>query len=238
MRSSVRLLPLLLVAAPAAAHVAPSPSVNNRYLKATLLPGEVRLAYTVFLGDRPGAAARRAMDADGDGRIDDAEARAFGARILEQVAPGLDVNVDGRAARGWRVADVGLGTATVAGGALSVDLTLTVPYPDPAAAEHTLRLDDHVQLPDPGEGEVLVEESPGVRALESHLADAAGGVELRFPFQGNPAGPGEREVVVRLGVDAELRAAPARRAPWIAGGVLGAALLALLALRIYRKVYG
>jgi hypothetical protein len=238
----MRLLPPILVvlaAAPAAAHVAPSPNANNRYLKATLLPGEVRLAYTLFFGDRPGAAARRRMDTDGSGRIDDAEAAAFGAQILEQLAAGIDVTVDDQPARGWRVTDVGLGTPSATGGALSVDLALAVPYPDPAAAEHRLRLDDHVQVPDAGEGEVLIEESPGVRVLESHLGDERGGIELRFPFLGNPGARGEREVVVRLAADAELRPArAARRAPWIAGGAVALALLGLLGLRIYRKVYG
>ena len=37
------------LAAPAAAHVAPSPDVNNRYLKATLLPDRLRLQLTAPL---------------------------------------------------------------------------------------------------------------------------------------------------------------------------------------------
>jgi hypothetical protein len=240
----MRLLPalaLVCAATPAAAHVAPSPNVNNRYLKATLLPGEVRLAFTLFLGDRPGAAARRRMDADGNGRIDDAEAKSFGARTLAEIAPGLHVVLDGRPADGWQVADVGLGLASATGGAVSVDLALVVPYADPQAAEHTLRLDDGVQLADPGEGELLVEESPGVRVLESHLADERGGVEIRFPFMGNPGAPGERAVDVRFAVDPALRPAPARRTPWLAGVAVGAALLVLLGRlgrRLYRKVYG
>ena len=70
-------------------HQMPSPDANNRYIKVTLLPGSVRVAYTVFFGDLPGAAERRRLDADRNGAIDDAEAKAFGGRLLSEVAPAV-----------------------------------------------------------------------------------------------------------------------------------------------------
>src|SRR5262249_10615915 len=115
----MRSLPVLfaLLASPALAHVAPSGDANNRYLKATLLPTEVRVTFTMFFGERPGVIERRRVDKNGDGRIDEAEARALGERVLGELAPGLSVTVDGRAATGWKVADVGLGTPTTGAGA-------------------------------------------------------------------------------------------------------------------------
>jgi hypothetical protein len=231
-------LPLFLVslAATAAAHVAPSPNVNNRYLKVTLLPGEVRLGFTLFFGDRPGSALRRGMDANGDGTIDEAEAAAFGAARLAELAGALDVTVDDRPARGWRVTDVGLGVASASAGALSLDLGLTVAYADPSAAEHRLGIHDRTEIADPGEGEIFVEESPGVRVVESHLAGARDGVELRFPYTGNGA-PDERAVLVRFSVDPALRPARPSRAAWLIGGAVLVALLFAAGLG-YRKVYG
>src|SRR5215470_618220 len=215
-----------LIAAPALAHVAPSGDSNNRYLKATLLPTEVRVTFTIFFGERPGVIERRRVDKDGDGRIDAAEARTLGERTLAELAPGLFVTVDGRAATGWKVADVGLGTPTTGGGALSVDLALAAPYPDPRAAEHTLLLEDATEVPLPGESETRVEESPGVRVAECHLASAADGIQLIFPFTGNPPGRGAREVRARFTVDADLLSRPPaqpRAWPWV---LVGAALLA------------
>src|SRR5580765_7320368 len=91
-------LAITLAARYAVAHVAPSMDDNNRYLKLTPLGDRVRLAYTVYLGEVPGAAARREFDADRDGAISDPEAQAFGARLAEQVRPALAITVDGAAA--------------------------------------------------------------------------------------------------------------------------------------------
>jgi hypothetical protein len=203
---------LLVAPAAAAAHVAPSPDANNRYLRATLLPGEVRTGFTIFFGDRPGAEERRRMDANGDGRIDAAEAAAFGLRVRDRLAPGLAVTVDGRTATGWSVADVGLGIDAVAAGALSVDLALVVPYDDPRAAEHSLHLADDLEVDRPGEGEIRVEESPGVRTI--------GNADLALPFIGNPSARGERAIDVRFAVDPALRPPPAHRVVWLAGPAL------------------
>ena len=229
-----------LIASPALAHVAPSGDSNNRYLKATLLPTEVRVTFTIFFGERPGVIERRRVDKDGDGRIDEAEARTLGERTLGELAPGLFVTVDGRPAAGWKVADVGLGTPTTGGGALSVDLALAAPYPDPRAAEHTLVLEDATEVALPGESETRVEESPGVRVAECHLANAAGGIELRFPFTGNPPGRGAREVRAKFTVDTDLLPRPPPRPrlwPWavLAGAALVAAAVALWRRRISER---
>lgn len=233
----MRSLPVLVVlfASAALGHVAPSGDSNNRYLKATLLPTEVRVTFTMFFGERPGVIERRRVDQNGDGRIDEAEARALGERVLGELAPGLFVTVDGRPASGWKVADVGLGTPTTGGGALSVDLALAAPYPDPGTAEHTLVLEDATEVPLPGESETRVEESPGVRVAQCHLAAAAGGIELRFPFTGNPAGRGAREVRARFTVDADLRPHPPARPhlwPW---AILAGAALVVAAVVVRRR---
>src|SRR6476659_5617187 len=88
-------LALTLAAVQAAAHVAPSVDDNNRYLKLTPLGDRVRLAYTVFYGEVPGAAMRQQLDANRDGTIDDAESSAFGEKLAAEVAASIDVTVDG-----------------------------------------------------------------------------------------------------------------------------------------------
>src|SRR6476659_7409472 len=87
-------LALTLAAVQASAHVAPAVGDNNRYLKLTPLGDRVRLAYTVFYGEIPGAGMRGAIDANHDGAIDDRESQAFGARLAAEIARAVEVTVD------------------------------------------------------------------------------------------------------------------------------------------------
>src|SRR5688500_15851927 len=120
MRLSLVLV-LALVAATASAHVAPSVADNNRYIKVTPLGDRVRLAYTVFYGQVPGAKLRRAIDTGRDGAIDDAESRVFGERVAREIAAALEVTVDGaRRPVAWSQVVVGMGTPSTTAGAFSI----------------------------------------------------------------------------------------------------------------------
>src|SRR5687767_15071206 len=121
-RSSIVVLLSAAAAAPALAHRAPSPTENNRYAKVTLLPDTVRIAYTVFFGDRPGLIERRRIDANGDGLLDENEAKTFSTRLHAEIVPLIDVKIDGAPPGApWRVADLGLGTPTTQAGAFALD---------------------------------------------------------------------------------------------------------------------
>jgi hypothetical protein len=154
------------------AHVAPSVDDNNRYLKLTPLGDRVRIAYTVFFGEVPGASERRGIDANRDGQISDAEAHAFGDRLASQVLASLELDVDGaRQPLKWQTIDVGMGTPDVAAGSFSVDL---VAYPCLAKVRgrHRIVLRDKFVLTRPGETEVKVEDSPGVRIDHARIGAA------------------------------------------------------------------
>jgi hypothetical protein len=176
-----------IAAAVASAHVAPSVDDNNRYLKLTPLGDRVRLAYVIFYGEVPGARLRPAIDADGDGAISDAESRAFGAKLGGELAAALEVSVDGARQRlAWAEISVGMGSPRVAAGSFSVDF---VAYLCVAAARgrHEVRLFDRFRVPRPGETEVKIEDSPGVRierAMVGELSDASG--SFRFAGPGGP----------------------------------------------------
>jgi hypothetical protein len=197
-----RVVPLLLVAGVAHAHFAPDPETNNRYVKATLGAGEVRVVYVVYYGEKPGAVLRAAMDADHDGAISPAEAHAFGETVLGAVAPLVHIVVDGERIKPhhWRVADVGLGAA--GSGAFSVDLEATIPYPDPQRATHTLAIDDGAQLDRAGEAELDIIESSGVRITSPG--------ETYFTWKGNPSA-GNHAVSVEFTVDPAIRPQRAQR---------------------------
>jgi hypothetical protein len=165
-------LAIVLAAARAAAHVAPAIGDNNRYLKLTPLGDRVRLAYTVFYGEVPGAAMRRAIDANHDGTIDDAESQAFGGRIAGEVAAALDVTIDGaRRPVTWAQVIVGFGTPRTAAGAFSIDLVASICLAPPRG-NHAVLLRDDFHLERPGETEVKVEDSPGVTITATRIGGA------------------------------------------------------------------
>jgi hypothetical protein len=165
-------LALVLAAVPAAAHVAPAIGDNNRYLKLTPLADRVRLAYTVFYGELPGAAMRRAIDTNHDGALDDAESQAFGGRIARDVAAALDVTIDGaRQPVTWSQVVVGFGTPQVAAGAFSIDLVAWICLARPRG-KHAVLLRDDFRLERPGETEVKVEDSPGVAIDATRIGGA------------------------------------------------------------------
>jgi hypothetical protein len=158
-------------AAPAAAHVAPSVGDNNRYVKLTPLGDRVRLAYTVFYGEAPGAELRKAIDANHDGAIDDAESQAFGSRIADQLAAVLELTVDGaRRTVTWSQVVVGMGTPSATAGTFSIDLVASICV-TPARGSHAIELRDRFELPHPGETEIRFEDSPGVAIDRARVGD-------------------------------------------------------------------
>lgn len=171
--SSAAIVAVLSVVAPrlASGHVAPSLDDNNRYIKISPLGDRVRVAYTAFFGEIPGAVERRAMDANHDGQLDDRERREFGAQLAARVVAGLELRIDGAlAAVQWDIVDVGLGTPEVAAGAFSVDLVAQLCVS--TVEQHRVVMRDSFALPHPGETEVIVEDSPGIRIDRARVGGA------------------------------------------------------------------
>jgi hypothetical protein len=167
-------------------HVAPSVDDNNRYLKITPLRDGIRLAYTVFFGEIPGASERRAIDENRDGRIDEAEANRFAAKLGAQVAEALDLSIDGMSQRvHWDLVSAGMGSDAVVAGSFSIDLVAFAC--GSAAATHKILLRDQFRIPRPGETEVKVEDSPGVTVQRAHVGPADDPTrDFRFAGPGGP----------------------------------------------------
>jgi hypothetical protein len=166
------LVAALVGAVTADAHVAPAVGDNNRYLKITPLGDRVRLAYTVFYGEVPGAEMRRAIDANHDGAISDSESQAFGGTLAAEIAAAVVLTIDGAVRPvAWSQVVVGLGTPQVAAGAFSVDLVAWLCLAPPRGA-HAVLLRDHYPLARPGETEVMVEGGPGVAIDATQIGGA------------------------------------------------------------------
>lgn len=169
------------------AHVAPSVDDNNRYLKITPLRDGIRLAYTVFFGEIPGASERRSIDANRDGRIDDGEAQRFADRVAAEVAAALDLDVDGAPQRvHWTLISPGMGSDAVTAGSFSIDL-IAFACARTGAGKHAIKVRDQFRIPRPGETEVRIEDSPGV-AIGRARVGPADDPSHDFKFAG-PGGP-------------------------------------------------
>ncbi len=156
------MLAVTFAATQARAHIAPSVDDNNRYLKLTPAADRVRISYTVLFGEVPGALNRKTIDANKDGTISDDEAAAFGTKVAGEVAPALEVTVDGKVQPvSWATVAVGMGSPQTAAGSFSVDLVAWACLPV-ARGKHRIVLRDRFRIPRPGETEAKVEDSPGV----------------------------------------------------------------------------
>jgi hypothetical protein len=271
----VALLALWGTASTASAHPEFSPTVTNRYVKFTLLSGrELRVAYTVMFGAAPAAAARRAADANHDGVLDDAETAALGARVAGDVGRGMALDVDGaRAQPAFEQPVVGLAGAAVGPSPFSVDLIARVPVANAggaaAAADagaggravHVVRFDDATELPELGETEVRIEESPGTTLTEAHRGAEGSEKQTQFLFRGpkfsaiedrsitfkfadaaavaNGAGAAAPQQLCATANSARFESRGLRRWWWLGIPVLAAAAAALVLLRRrYRKTNG
>ena len=157
----------------ALAHVAPAVDVNNRYLRITPMRDGVRLAYTVFVGEVPGAAARQRMDTDKNGIVDDGEAQRYGDELARTVAATLAITIDDTAATEamkWTEVHAGMGSPEITAGAFSVDLIAWI-CAGADAGSHRMHLVDGYSIPRPGETELQVTSSPGVTIVQSILGE-------------------------------------------------------------------
>lgn len=184
------------------AHVAPSVDENNRYLKLTPLGDRVRLAYIVFYGERPGAGLRPTIDTSHDGAISDAEAQAFAQKLAAELAPALEVSIDGAPQQvAFRTVSAGMGSSRVAAGSFSVDLVAYLCLPS-VRGRHEVRLFDRFRVARPGETEVRVEDSPGVRIervrVGAHVDEQGG---FRFVGPGGPLSDDGLELVFTAGAE-------------------------------------
>ena len=239
------LLPLVVVITPLLAHAHVSPSVddNNRYVKVSPQADRVRVAYTVFFGEVPGAALRPTLDTNRDGAISEGEAQAFGDRTAADVIAALDLEIDGKQQRiAWKAVTVGMGSPTVGAGSFSIDMIAYVCLAR-ARGRHEVLFKDSYRVPKPGETEVRVEDGLGIRV---ELARIGGSDALAndFKFVG-PGGPlsddGLRITFVASDAAAlsnecdAIAPANADRIPWLALG-LGALAIALgVIVVIYKR---
>lgn len=161
-----------LYATTARAHVSPSVDDNNRYVKLTPYADRVRLAYTVFFGDIPGAQTRPGIDADHDGTIADTEATAFASKLAAEIAAALEVTLDRvPVATVWTEVVVGMGSPSVKAGSFSIDLIASYCFGSDRG-RHAVHLRDRFRLLHPGETEVRLDDSPGITLDIAHVGPA------------------------------------------------------------------
>jgi hypothetical protein len=177
----VSALAIGLAAAPAGAHIDLVPTLVNRYLTAILSPDAVTVSCAFLFGELPAAEQRRAMDANGDGKIDREELAAERARWRQRASELFSLSIDGTPVLVDAVATVELGNSDETSGApITVEVGGVVPLP---RGEHRLRLEAGRDLPRLGETDLTLDPGPDWTVVASGQGEGApSGVETRFTF--------------------------------------------------------
>lgn len=184
----------------ASAHPQFALSTVNRYGKLLLLRGgQLRVLYTLMVGDVPALALRQSADRDGNGMLDAQEQPQLASRLAESIISGVVLHEHAQPlAVKWQPAVLTLSDAKVAPTAFALELSGSVPLalpstPEGAAPLYVLKYEDHVELPTAsvGEIELRIEEGPGTRVLSTQSATAtspagAGAQPLIFQHFGPP----------------------------------------------------
>lgn len=202
---------LALPAVPAlvSAHHAAAVDVNNRYLRLAPMSNGTRLAYTVYLGEIPGAEARIAMDRDSDGKVSDSEADAYADKLALEVASKLAIELDGESKKvTWADIHVGLGTPATDAGAFSIDLIGWLCHSKPGE-RHELLLVDGYRLDRPGETEMQVKPSPDVTITGTTLGRGGAPAQLQMTWTGEASPLAEPGYAVTYSIDPATAAAAA-----------------------------
>ena len=226
------------LAGSAAAHPEWSPIRVNRYAKIVFEgPERVRLVYTILYGDGPALPARKSVDLDANGRIDERERGLLGARAQAQLGAGLIVTLDAKPLKlGAPTIDVGLAGDAVAPQPFSIDLVYALAAPGGA---HTLTLDDHVDVTNEGDTEVSVDDATLVQLTETYQGRAAPStkhtsVNRVFTFRGPRFSVLEdRTVTIRWGAGKAQPVAQRRWPLFVGLGALAASVL--VALGVVRR---
>jgi hypothetical protein len=232
------------LATTARAHAPPADNLNNRYLKITPMGDRVRVAYTVVFGIGPGTVLRRRLDRDHDHTISDAESSTIGRELATEVAATLGFTLDGQAMLWrWDRVDVGLGTADVNGGSMSVDL---IAWLCTGGGGHRFTMRDDYALAEAGSTELTVEIGPGIHIVGRTLGGEpmsddvatwngrggpiATGAEIEFTTDDRATRPHDRRC-------RNVRGRSASRAPLTVAAVIGGAAVAagLVAWRRRRR---
>ncbi len=203
---ALAMLALLVRPLPEAAHPQFALETVNRYTKLALLRhGQVRLLYTLMVGDVPALELRRHADRNGDGHLDAAEGTALAHELRDRVLAGLDLSVDGRKlVPAFDEPVLGLAGDAVMPSSFSVDLSAGVPVSN--GDVHELRYEDRAGIPPEGEVEVLVAEGLGVKLLASYQGQLRPGPpetkidkKTQFLFYGSPVSTlADRSVTLRI----------------------------------------
>ena len=122
--------------------------------------------------------------------------RLRGRSLGVEIAAALALEVDGRSVRvNWREVSVGMSEpGRILGGPFAVDSVAWLCFAEPSTSpRHVVILRDCFALPTPGESELKVEESPGVRVTFAGLSGGQPNLDSRWRADAHPTlGPGYR----------------------------------------------
>lgn len=171
-----------VAAAPhALAHLERSARESTRFFELVIGGRGAQLSYAIAFGEEPANEERRRMDLDHDGQISSDEAAAFTERFVLRLSESVTLSLDGRTlAPRWKprleMADRRVGTI-----AFLLELRAELPL---SKGAHVFELNDRLELPRAGVGEVGLKEASGGRFVDSARGDAPATAERVLKLEG------------------------------------------------------
>ena len=155
-RAAVLALSLLVIAGRAHAHPESLPTLVNRYISLVVVDQRADLTVTLLHGDLPGAERRRAMDADGNGTIDERELEGERGAWARRAGELVRLSVDGQPLVLAATASIDLaGEPAVSARPLVVEVATRLPPLAPG--RHTFTVEPGPDRPRDGETEVTID---------------------------------------------------------------------------------
>ena len=132
-----------------------------------MMPGRVRLDYSLMVGEVPAERIKRQADLDRNGELSDSEQKQLVDSLVATVQRDVSVQMDGQKISAPFVSQpLTLKSPKVESTPFALELQTDLPIPNQPSL-HTLVVDDRADIPPVGEIELRIEEGPGVELLSA-----------------------------------------------------------------------
>jgi nickel/cobalt exporter len=186
-------------AEPAAAHPMGNFSINH-YARFTTDGARLILRYVLDMAEIPTVTEQRALDANHDGKIDQAESAVYARKMAGQLQSSLALQIDGVAAKSELTAP-GVELRPGAGGlqTLRLAFTLTAALPSSSSGEWKIEYHDTNYAERAGWKEIVATDGSGMSIIDSSAASADSSHELTtYPTDPTLAPPQQIEASFTL----------------------------------------
>ena len=163
------------------AHLERSARETTRFFELAVGGRSAQLVYAIAFGEQPANEERRRMDLDHDGLLSSEEEAAFLERLVLRLSEAVHLRLDGPPLRPRWSTRLEMSDRRVGSIAFLVELRALLAL---TPGVHTFEIEDRLELPQAGQGEVGVKEAVGGRFLDSSRGDSPASNDRLYALAG------------------------------------------------------